>query len=115
MQILEKAIQEHLNETKKQQDRVQKRKEELQKEPEDEEDDGAQRNLAIIEVEEQSRLLEANQVSSKDMSSMLKAALEKDYSGSTASQHVEFSGSHNEGSQVGFSSGTISNTFGKRT
>ena len=42
----------------------QKRKDELQEEPEDEEDDGAQRALAIKEVEEQSRLLEADQVSS---------------------------------------------------
>ena len=36
---------------------------ELQEEPEDEEDGGAQRTLAIKEVEEQSHLLEADQVS----------------------------------------------------
>jgi hypothetical protein len=31
------------------------------------------------------------------------------------SQHVTFSGSNNKGSQVGFNSGTISNSFGGGT
>jgi hypothetical protein len=115
LQILETAIQKHLDIAKTEQDGAQKRKEDLQAEPEDEEDDGAQRNLAIMEVEEQSRLLEADQVSSKDVSSMLKATLEKDYSGSTVSQRAIFLGSHNKGSQVGFNSGTLSNAFGKGT
>lgn len=64
LKILETKIQEHLDFTKEQQEENQKRKEELQEEPEDEEDDGAQRALTIKEVEEQSRLLEADQVSS---------------------------------------------------
>jgi hypothetical protein len=64
LKILETKIQEHLDFTKEQQGENQKRKEELQEEPEDEEDDGAQLALAIKEVEEQSRLLEADQVSS---------------------------------------------------
>jgi len=50
--------------TKSQQSEVQKRKGDLQEEPEDEEDEGAQRTLALKEVEEQSRLLEADQISS---------------------------------------------------
>jgi hypothetical protein len=56
-------VQTHLEITKEMHDEAQKRKQELQEEPEDEEDGGAQRTLAIKEVDEQSRLLEANQVS----------------------------------------------------
>lgn len=63
LQTLETRIQEHLDLTKQQQVEATKRKQELQDEPDDEEDDGAQRTLAIKEVEEQSRLLEADQVS----------------------------------------------------
>lgn len=63
LQTLETKIQEHLDLTKKQHDEAQGRKQELQEEPEEEEDGGAQRTLAIKETEEQSRLLEANQVS----------------------------------------------------
>ena len=59
---LETKIQEHLNLTKRQQDEAQRRKRELQEEPEDEEDGGAQPTLAIKEVEVQSRVLEADQV-----------------------------------------------------
>jgi len=64
LQTLETKIREHLDFTKQQQGENQKRKEELQEEPEDEEDDGAQRALAIGEVKEQSHLLEADQISS---------------------------------------------------
>jgi len=63
LQTLETKIQEHINLTKRQQEEAQARKRELQEELEDEDDGGAQRTLAIKEVEEQSRLLEANQVS----------------------------------------------------
>ncbi|RYP12005.1 hypothetical protein DL765_007521 [Monosporascus sp. GIB2] len=63
LQTLETKIQEHLDFTIQQQDEARKRKQELQEEPEDEEDGGAQRTLAIQEVEEQSRLLEADLVS----------------------------------------------------
>jgi hypothetical protein len=49
--------------TKEMHNEAQKRKQELQEEPEDEEDGGAQRTLAVKEVDEQSRLLEADQVS----------------------------------------------------
>jgi len=62
LQTLETKIQEHLNLTKRQQDEAQRRKRELQEEPEDEEDGGAQPTLAIKEVEVQSRVLEADQV-----------------------------------------------------
>ncbi|KAL5331178.1 hypothetical protein ACEPPN_000707 [Leptodophora sp. 'Broadleaf-Isolate-01'] len=63
LQTLETKIQDHLDLTIKLQDKAWKRKQELQEEPEDEEDGGAQRTLAIKEVEERSRLLEADQVS----------------------------------------------------
>lgn len=63
LQNLEIKIQEHLDLTKKQQAEAQERKRELQEEPEDEDDDGAQRTLAMKEVEEQTRLLEADQIS----------------------------------------------------
>ena len=53
LQTLETKIQEHLDLTKKQHDEAQERKQELHEEPEKEEDDGAQRTLAIKEVEEQ--------------------------------------------------------------
>jgi hypothetical protein len=46
---------------------------ELQEEPEDEEDGGAQRILAIKEIEEQSQILETDQVSSKAVLSQLRS------------------------------------------
>ena len=64
MQALETQIQEHIDLTKKQQDEAQRRRQDLQKEPEDEKDGGAQRALATQEVEKQKGLLEADQVSS---------------------------------------------------
>jgi hypothetical protein len=63
LQTLETKIQEHLDLIKEQQGEAKKRKQELQEEPEDEEDGGAQRTLAITEVEKQSHLLEADQAS----------------------------------------------------
>jgi hypothetical protein len=63
LQTLETKIQEHLNLTQRQQDQAQERKNALEEELEDEEDNGAQRTLAMKEIEQQSRLLEANQVS----------------------------------------------------
>jgi DNA gyrase/topoisomerase IV subunit A len=64
LQALEAQIKEHIDLIKKQQDEAQRRRQELQEEPEDEEDGGAQRALAIQEVEKQSGLLEADQTSS---------------------------------------------------
>ncbi|KAH7398315.1 hypothetical protein BKA66DRAFT_605413 [Pyrenochaeta sp. MPI-SDFR-AT-0127] len=64
LQTLEMKIQQHLDLTKKQHEEAQGRKQEHQDEPEEEEDGGAQRTLAIKEVEEQLRLLKANQISS---------------------------------------------------
>ncbi|OAP54480.1 hypothetical protein AYL99_11581 [Fonsecaea erecta] len=63
-QALEARIQEHMNLTKDQQDEAQRRRQDLQSKLADEEDGGAQRTLALQEVEKQSRLLEADQVSS---------------------------------------------------
>jgi hypothetical protein len=63
LRALETKIQEHLDLTQRQQDQVQERTRALEDEVEDEEDGGAQRTLAIKEIEQQSRLLEADQVS----------------------------------------------------
>jgi C4-type Zn-finger protein len=61
LQTLETKIQRHFDFTKRQPEEAEKRKQELQqKKPEDEEDGGAQRTLVIKEIEEQSRLLEAD-------------------------------------------------------
>ena len=100
-----KAIQGHIDLTKRQQDEAQKCKEELQEEPEDGEDGGAQRTLAIREVEEQSRLLEADQVSSGAVSSQLRSKLSGQESGNACS--AVFSGSNNMGMQIGYSAGTV--------
>ncbi|PZD29772.1 hypothetical protein A1F96_04896 [Pyrenophora tritici-repentis] len=63
LQTLKAKIQEHLDLTKRQQDQALERRRALEDEPEDEEDGGAQRTLAVKEVDQQSRLLEADQVS----------------------------------------------------
>ncbi|PSN59263.1 hypothetical protein BS50DRAFT_537746 [Corynespora cassiicola Philippines] len=63
LQALESKIQDHLDLTRKLQHETQERKRELQEDLEDEDDEGAQRLLAIKEVERQCRLLEANQIS----------------------------------------------------
>lgn len=61
LEELETRIKEHLSLTDQQHDLAQTRKQELQQELEDEDDDGAQRNLAIQEVEKQYRVIEADQ------------------------------------------------------
>lgn len=110
---LDKAIQEHIDLIKRQQEEAQKRKEELQEEPEDEEDGGDQRTLAIREVEERSRLLEADQASSGVVSSQLRSRLSGQESGSTYSS--VFSGSNNKGLQIGYSAGPVNwNSNGTR-
>jgi hypothetical protein len=63
LQALETQIQEHIDLIEKQQGEAQRRRQELQDRPEDE-DGGAQRALATQEIEKQSGLLEADQVSS---------------------------------------------------
>ncbi|KAI1743228.1 hypothetical protein F4680DRAFT_445106 [Xylaria scruposa] len=70
---LQKAIEEHLVLTNEQHFEVQRRREDLQEVSEDEEDDGAQRTLAIKEVEEQSRLLEDDQISSGSILSQVQS------------------------------------------
>ena len=107
MQSLEKAIQDHVDLTKKQQEDAKNRKEELQKEPAYEEDDGAQRTLAIKEVEEQSRLLEADEAASEVMSSQIRSRLPGQVATQGISNTVTF-GDRNSGFQVGVSNGPIS-------
>jgi len=104
VETLRKAIEEHIDLTKRQQNEAQRRKEELQEAPEDEEDDGAQRTLAISEVEERSLLLEADQRSNEALSSQLRSRLSGQESGNT--YRAEF-GDYNSGMQIGYSAGTV--------
>lgn len=105
LQTLEKAIQEHTTLVQKQHKEALERRERLQEEPEDEDDDGAQRTLAIKEVEEQTRLLESDQTASGVVSSQLRATTQGQHSGKTYS--ATFTGSHNRGMQIGYSAGPI--------
>jgi hypothetical protein len=105
LQSLEKAIQEHIDLTKRQQGEAQKRKEELQEEPENEEDGGALRTLAIQEVEERSRLLEADQASSGVMSSQLRSRPSNQESYNT--YNAAFSGNNNRGLCIGYNRGPV--------
>jgi hypothetical protein len=105
LQALESSVQEHINLTKKYLDEAQKRKEQLSEEPEEEEDDGAQRKLATQEIEEQSRLLEADQTFSNAVSSQLRSKLSGRESGNTYT--ATLSGSNNQGLQVGNNPGTV--------
>ena len=73
LHTVETKIKEHLDLLKEQQNEAKKRKQELQEEPEDEEDGGAQRTLAIKEVEKRPHLLEADQVSSGVVFSRLRS------------------------------------------
>lgn len=57
------------------------------------------------EVEEQSRLLEVNRTASEVVASKLRDTLLGQRSGNTYS--ATFSGSHNSGMQIGYSSGPI--------
>jgi hypothetical protein len=63
-QTLEKTIQEHVKVTKMAHSAVERQKLELERDLDDEGDDDAQQKLAIREVEEEFRLLEADQISS---------------------------------------------------
>lgn len=60
----EKAVREHIDGIIVEQGEAQKRKKELEEEPEAEEDGGAQQTLAVKEVEQQLSLLEKHQASS---------------------------------------------------
>ena len=64
LQALEAKIQEHVDLTKTQQDEAQRRREKLCEGAGEEVDGGAQRTLAIHEIDEQSRLIESDQISS---------------------------------------------------
>ena len=105
-QALESSVQQHIDQTKTLRDETQKRKEQLSKEPEEEEDDdGAQRNLATQEVEEQSRLLDADEAFANAVSSRLRARLSGLGSGNTYSGTI--SGTNYKGAQVVNNAGTF--------
>ncbi|KAF2717272.1 hypothetical protein K431DRAFT_233567 [Polychaeton citri CBS 116435] len=63
LETLEVQTEEHIELTKVQHKEVQVRKQKLQQEPDNEAGEGAQRELVIREVNEQTRLIEAVQVS----------------------------------------------------
>ncbi|KAK6436472.1 hypothetical protein LTR95_007333 [Oleoguttula sp. CCFEE 5521] len=64
LRVLQDDIQQHLQLTVTLREQTQQKVQELSVEPEDEEDDGAQRELARKEVERRSEVLEADQNSS---------------------------------------------------
>jgi hypothetical protein len=105
LQNLERAIQEHITLVNRQHKEALKRQEELQEEPEDEDDDGAQQTLAIKEVEEQLRLLESDQTASGVLASQLRAMSQGQHGGNIYS--ATFTGSYNSGMQIGYSAGPI--------
>lgn len=71
LQALETKIHEHLDPTKQQQEQVRQRKRELQEGGEDEDDPNIA--LALQKIEEQLRLLEADQVSCGAVFSQVKS------------------------------------------
>ncbi|KAI8943378.1 hypothetical protein NX059_001392 [Plenodomus lindquistii] len=75
LQGIEKYLQQHLGASKQQLVLAQQRNSELEEEPEDEEDGGAQRTLAVREVEDRERVLEADHVSSGVMLSQVSSTL----------------------------------------
>lgn len=89
------------------------RKKELES-PEDEDEDedgGAQRALAIQETEQRSRVLEVEQTASRAVSEIIsKFSVPQ----ATTAYNTYFSGSHNQGVQVGHSTGTINFTSSRR-
>ena len=106
LQALESSVQQHVDLTRTLRDEAEKRKEQLGKEPEeDEDDDGAQRNLAIQEVEEQSRLLEADESFANAISSRLRVKLSGQESGNTYSGTI--SGTNYKGMQLVNNTGTF--------
>ncbi|OQE37119.1 hypothetical protein PENCOP_c010G00463 [Penicillium coprophilum] len=113
LRVIETDIKEHIELTKKMQDETLQRKKELEssvdEDEEEDEDGGAQRTLAIQEVEKQSRVLEANQIAYVAVSQIL-SKLSVAQVGNT--YYTDFSGSTNHGLQVGHSTGTLNwNSF----
>lgn len=115
LRALETTIQEHIELTgRKQGDTLQRRKElEILEEENEDEDDGAQRTLAIQEIDEQSRLLEADQAASKFFFQTISKLPIREASNAHNTYNTTFSGS-NSGIQIGHSTGTI-NWNGSRT
>jgi hypothetical protein len=111
LQSLETTLQEHVEFTKKEQEEAKKRTEGLQKEPEDEEDDGLERKAAITEIEEQSRLLKAELESSQVISSQVRSRLLAQGIGNTGNTGTF--GDYNSGFQaVNISGGVSGLNFG---
>ncbi|KAJ5154502.1 Cytochrome P450 [Penicillium coprophilum] len=108
LRIIEIDIKEQIQLTKNTQDETLQRKKELDsfvdEDEEEDEDGGAQRALAIQEVEKRSRVLEANQIAYMAVSQIL-SRLSVAQVGDT--YHIDFSGSTNHGLQVGHSTGTL--------
>jgi hypothetical protein len=106
LQALESSVQQHIDLTRRHLNEAQERKDQLTKEPEEEEeDDSAKRKLAIQEVEEQSRLLEADETFSNTVSSQLRSKLSGRDGGSTYDGTI--SGSNYQGAQLVNNVGTF--------
>ncbi|KAI1839711.1 hypothetical protein JX266_014079 [Neoarthrinium moseri] len=112
LQLLERTIQVHIDRTNKQQEDAQKRVEELEKDRVEEEDE-AEQTLAIREVKDRSRLLEADLNSAKTVSSQVRSKLKVQHLSTTITATF---GDNNSGFQAGNINGGVSGlTFGRNT
>ena len=108
LQVLGTAVQEHMVITERKQGDALQRKKELES-PDDEsedEDGGAQRTLAIQQIDERLRLLEIDQAVSKVVSHSIAKLSIREASNEHSTYNTTFAGSNN-GVQVVHSTGTI--------
>ncbi|KAJ5520181.1 Cytochrome P450 [Penicillium fimorum] len=108
LRVLQTAIQEDSELTKRKQHETLQRKNELEspgdQDEDDDDDGGAQPNLAIQETEELSCVLETNQTASRALSQILS---EFSVAQVGNAYYTDFSGSTNNGLQIGHSTGTV--------
>ncbi|KAF7718608.1 Uncharacterized protein PECH_006338 [Penicillium ucsense] len=107
MRSLENSIQEHIQLTQRKQAEALQRQNDLEN-PEDGDDDdgGAQRTLAIQEIKEQARFLEADQTASEILSQVL-SKLSTPEAGTQSQTEIRISGNYNGGMVIGQSTGTV--------
>ncbi|KAJ5320681.1 hypothetical protein N7508_000964 [Penicillium antarcticum] len=109
LQVLETAIQKHVELTTKQQAEVLQRRRDLQSlDDEDDEDDG-QRLLTIQETKAQSHFLAADQAACEVVSQILSTLAVPRVS----TYNTNFSHSHNEGIKIGHNTSTITWNSGR--
>ncbi|KAJ5660889.1 uncharacterized protein N7484_000261 [Penicillium longicatenatum] len=115
LRVLGTAVQEHMEITQRKQGDALQRKNELES-PEDESEDddgGAQRTLAIQEIDERLRLLEADQTASKVVSHSISKLSIREVGNAHSTYNTTFSGD-NKGIQIAHSTAPI-NWNGSRT